>query len=120
MTVESFSGLVSRLDSKLTALRTDETRRRQALTGAVLLGLVLAWIHWVGLIVAGALVGLTRRRGRWAVLSGIAFGALALLLTILLSPMSVGEFAALKSVNYLTTASGLLLPAWGSLARYVI
>jgi len=119
MTLES-SGVLARLDAQLTALRTDETRRRRALAGAVFLGLVLAWIHWVGLIVAGALVGLTRRRGRRAVLSGSAFGALAIVLTVLASPMSAGEFAALEPVNYLTIATGLLLPAWGSLARYVI
>jgi hypothetical protein len=120
MTAASPSGIVSRLDERLTALRADDTRRRRALAGAVLLGLLLAWVHWVGLVVGGAVVGLTRRRGRWAVLSGAAFGALALAATVLLTPISPSEFVALRPVNYLTAASSLLLPVWGSLARYVV
>lgn len=120
MTVEQSSGLLATVDSRLAALRTDDTRRQRAFLGAVVLGLVCAWLHWVGLIVAGALVGLTRRSPRWAVLSGVAFGVLSLGLSVLLTPMSAGELVALEPVNYLTAATGLLLPVWGSLARYVI
>lgn len=118
--IDPLSESLDRLDSRLAALRADETRRRVAFTTAVSSGFVLAWLHWTGLVVAGALIGLTRRRGRWAVVSGLGFGTLMVLVTVLVSPMGAGEFAALTPVNYLTGAAGLLLPAWGALVRYVI
>lgn len=115
------SGALARVDARMAALRSDESRRRRAFAVAVLGGLALAWVHWIGLVVAGALVGVTRRRLIGALGAGLAFGALAVSMTVVVAPaMSAGEFLALTPINYATAILGLVLPAWGSMIRYVI
>lgn len=113
-------GRLSRVDARIARVRANDRRRRAALAGAVVVGLALAWVHWTGLVAAGALVGLTRRGLVGAIAAGIAFGLFAVVATVVAAPaMSAGEFAALTPLNYAAVALGLLLPAWGSLARYV-
>lgn len=105
----------------LTTVRADDTRRRWALAGALAVGLVLAWLHWSGLVVAGAVVGLTRRRLRRAVVAGLAVGVLAVVGTPIVAPaVGVSGFLRLDPINYVTVAVALLLPAWGALTRYVV
>lgn len=105
----------------LERLRADPTRRRVALAAAALVGLAAAWVHWLGLFVAGALVGLVSRDLPRAVAAGLGVGVLVLAAHVLASPaMSAGEFLGLGQPAYLAVGAGLLLPAWGALVRSVV
>lgn len=104
-------------------LRIRGTRRTRwvALVATGLLGLGLAWLHWLGLFAAGALVGLVSRDVPRAVTAGLAMGLLVLAVQVLaVPPMGPGEFLALSPPSYLAVAAALLAPAWGSLGRGVI
>lgn len=88
---------------------------------AILVGLLLAWIHWIGLFVAGSLVGIVSRTWRRALLAGLGIGVMILFMQFATSPMmEFGELLALTPVSYVTIVSGLVLPAWGSLVRLVV
>jgi hypothetical protein len=105
----------------LTAVREDRRKRSLALVAAAAVGLALAWVHWLGLFAAGALVGLVSRTLPRALLAGLVVGVLAVVATVLASPvMEVGEFLALTPPVYVTVAAALLAPAWGSLVRGVV
>lgn len=105
----------------LTEIRTDRRRRYAALGVAVVLGVAVAWLHWLGLLAAGSLVGLFSRDIRRAALAGLGVGILALALNVLASPaMNVGSFLALTPPAYVAVAAGLALPVWGSLVRGVV
>ncbi|MFB6075017.1 MAG: hypothetical protein ABEJ89_08400 [Haloarculaceae archaeon] len=113
-------GRLTRLDAWLAALRADDARRRGALVVALALGLGLAWLHWIGLIVAGALVGLTRRSLPRALLAGLGVGVLSLAALIALTPgLAPAELLALAPASYVTVAAAVLAPMWGALARGV-
>lgn len=105
----------------LTALRERPNRRRAALVVAALVGLGLAWLHWFGLFLAGALVGLVSETRRRAVAAGLAVGVLVLVVHVAASPVTgPGEFVAFAPPAYLAIAAGIVAPAWGSLVRGVI
>ena len=105
----------------LADLRTRRDRRLVALFLAAILGLVVGSIHWVGLFVAGGLVGLVSETLQRAPIAGLAVGVLVLVVHVLASPvMGPGEFVALAPASYVTLAAGLLAPVWGSLVRGVI
>lgn len=105
----------------LTALRARRNQRYAALVAAGLLGLLAVSVHWLGLVVAGALVGLVSRTLPRAVLAGLGFGLLVLGVHVLASPvMGTGEFLALAPPSHVTIAASLVGPVWGSLLRGVI
>lgn len=87
---------------------------------AALVGLAVAWTHWLGLFVAGGLVGLVSRTLPRAVLAGLVVGVLVLLGHVLASPaMDPDEFLALTPPAYVTVAAALVAPTWGALVRGV-
>lgn len=105
----------------LRSIRADTRKRAVALLVAAAIGLALAWVHWLGLFVAGALVGLVSRTLPRAVLAGLVFGVLVLAVNVLANPtMGAGEFAGLTPPTYVAIAAALLAPAWGSLLRGVV
>jgi hypothetical protein len=105
----------------LAAARKRPNRRRSLLLAAALLGLALAWIHWLGLFVAGALVGFASRTLPRALAAGLAVGLLVLAVHVLASPvMSVGELASLTPLSYVTIGLAVVVPLWGSLVRAVV
>lgn len=117
----SVQSRLAAVDARLSALRADDRQRRVALAVAVVLGLAAATVHWVGLFVAGALVGLTRRSLPRAVLSGIGFGVVVLALFFLTTPLvGPGTVLVLAPLSYVTVVVGLLAPAWGALVRGVV
>jgi hypothetical protein len=72
-----------------------DPRRRRALTGGGLaVGLLLATVHWVGLFLGGALVGLAQPTLRRAVLAGLGFGAA----TLVVAAVSVAAAGTLGGV----------------------
>lgn len=104
----------------LAEMRENPTHRRIALLVAVVAGLALAWLHWFGLFVLGALVGLVSKTVPRALFAGLVVGTLVLALHVFGSPaMGVGEFIALSPPSYLAVAAALLMPLWGSLLRGV-
>jgi hypothetical protein len=113
-------GGLERIDESLATLRADPAQRRVALVVAVLLGIAAASLHWVGLFVAGALVGLTRRSLPRALLAGLAFGVLVVGLffvtTLLVVP---GTLFVLAPLSYVTVGIAVLGPVWGALVRGV-
>lgn len=105
----------------LHSLRENRRWRTVALVVAAVFGVGLAWVHWLGLFLAGALVGLLSQSVARALVAGAIVGILVLLLNVLVIPtMDIGEFAGLTPASYVTVASSLLAPVWGSLIRGVV
>ena len=105
----------------LVAIRETRQTRWIALLAAGVLGLGLAWAHWLGLFAAGALVGLVSRDVPRAVAAGLAMGLVVLAIQVLAIPaMGPDEFFALSPPSYLAVAAALVAPAWGSLVRGVV
>lgn len=65
-------------ESRLHAIRADRGRRRIAVLAAGALGVGLASVHWLGIVAAGALVGVFAPTPRRALLWGLAIGVVVL------------------------------------------
>jgi hypothetical protein len=107
--------------SALIAIRRRRRWRGIAFPVAVAAGLGAAWIHPLGLFVAGALVGLLSRTIKRAVVAGIALGVLIAVVQVLVVPgMDAGEFLTFRPPVYVTLGAALGAPIWGSLIRGVV
>lgn len=112
---------IARTPSVLVAIRARSRRRALALVVAASVGIGLAWIHWLGLFLAGGLVGLVSRTVPRAVLAGLAVGVLVSLAQVLVVPgMDAGAFVAFRPPAYLTVGAAFGAPVWGSLIRAVV
>lgn len=118
MTDERPEGWLAETTETAERIRSTPSSRRLALLTASIAGIGLSLVHWVGLVVGGALVGLTRPRLRSAVLVGAGFGLLTVGLTVLLGGPEL--MSMLRPVSYGTAAVGIVLPVWGSLVRYAL
>lgn len=115
------STVLDRVDKRVSALRDDSGSRRLALAVAVVVGLGLVTVHWAGLFVAGALVGLTRRTLPRAILSGFVFGVVVLAGFFVVTPLvAPGNVMGLAPLSYVTIGIALLGPTWGALARGIV
>jgi hypothetical protein len=105
----------------LGSLRDDDDRRRLATAAAAVVGLGLAWVHWLGLFVGGALVAIPRRRFLTAPLFGLGFGVLVLVAfgAWLVLVGSLGPVLGMGQVTFVAVGTGLGLPLVGSLVRGV-
>lgn len=101
----------------LVRARTHPRDRWLALAGVALLGLALAWLHWTGLVVAGALLGLVSRTVWRGMLASTGFGVLVLVIFAATLGGAVGDVLAMTPAVYLTVAAALGLPVFGSLVR---
>lgn len=107
--------------SALATLRGQATRRRALLVVGLLVGIGLAWVHWLGLVVGGALVGLVSATVPRAVAAGFTLGVVVLVVQVLGSPtMGPVAFLTLTPLSLVSVATALLGPVWGSLARAVV
>lgn len=105
------------LRSTLRSIRNKPRYHVAALVVVAPVGLFLAWLHWFGLVAAGALVGLLSPSLPRAVAAGLGFGVLALLVfAATLGGAAQLAFGA-TPVIYVTVAGALVLPVFGSLAR---
>ncbi|MFB6196967.1 MAG: hypothetical protein ABEI52_01690 [Halobacteriaceae archaeon] len=104
-----------------TRLARVRTTRRYRILGTLLgaaIGIGLTWIHWIGLIIAGAVIGIIQRNMARAAGASLGFGVLVLLVMVASSPdLSAGELLAFRPIVYVTVGSALGLPLVGSLAR---
>lgn len=104
----------------LERVRTEPRPHAAAVAVAVVLGLVLSWLHWMGLVLGGALVGLLAPTLRRAVLGGVAFGGVVLLVFGLALGPSAWVVLETTPVVYLVVAAAVGLPVLGSLLRGVV
>ncbi|APW99499.1 hypothetical protein CHINAEXTREME_17760 [Halobiforma lacisalsi AJ5] len=103
----------------LERVRTDSTVHAVALFVAVAVGLALSWLHWLGLIVGGALVGLVSATPKRAVLGGLGFGVLVLAVFAATLGDSAVVAAETTPIVYVAVGAALGLPVFGSLIRLV-
>lgn len=103
----------------LERLRTDPRLHPTALAAAVAVGLALAWVHWLGLVVGGALVGLVSRSLPRALVAAVGFGLLVLLVFALSLGGTADVVLEMTPAVYVTVAAALALPALGALLRGV-
>lgn len=87
-----------------------------------LLGLGLATVHWLGLIVGGALVGLVATTLKRALLAGFGFAVLVLVVWAGLFVIGgvFGKVVAMGQITAISVAMGVVLPVLGSLLRGVV
>jgi hypothetical protein len=108
-------------DARVAAFRADDASRRVAFVAALAAGLGLSTLHWLGLVVGGALVALTRQSRLQGAAAAVGFGLLTLVATVALTPgSSAGELLALAPLSYLGLALAVVAPLWGALARVVV
>ena len=108
------------LTGRVRKLRADERSRWVTMVVAILVGLVAAALHWTGLFLGGALVGLAAVTRRRALLAGLGFGVLVwvvFLATLLASGdlwqyLAMGEIAVVSLVIPVATATFAALVRW--------
>jgi hypothetical protein len=103
-------------------VRADRDHRRAAILVGAAAGLAAAQVHWLGLLLGGALVGLPSRDLPRAVATGLAFGVGALLLfsVTLAATGSLGPSLSMGQLTYLSAAMPLVAGLVGSLVRGVV
>jgi hypothetical protein len=109
-----------RFEETLEGVRTEPRTHALAAIAVVIVGLALAWLHWFGLVLAGALVGLISPT-IWRGLAGaLGFGVLVLVAFAIGLGDSTWRVLEMTPVVYVVVASALGLPAFGALVRGVI
>ncbi|WP_265111371.1 hypothetical protein [Halosolutus halophilus] len=104
----------------LDRVRTTSRTHAVALVAAVGIGLIASWLHWFGLLLGGALVGLVSPTLRRAVLGAIGFGMLVLVVFTVSLGGSAGVVPGMTPVVYLVVAAAFGLPLLGSLVRGLV
>lgn len=100
-------------------IRGDARYHWPALVVACLLGLVVTSLHWSGLVLGGALVGILATTLKRAILSGVGFGVLVVAVWVvsLALPGQFGKVVAMNEITALPIAIALGLSILGSLVR---
>lgn len=108
-----------RPSSLLATARENDRYHWLALSGAALLGLVLATAHWTGLVLGGALVGILAADLKRAVLSGLGFGILVVTVwaALLWVAGSLGAVVSMDVLGVVPVGIALLLTTLGSTLR---
>lgn len=106
----------------LARLREDPLVHWLALLVAVTVGIWLAAVHWLGLVAAGALVGLVAASLRRALLAGVGFGAFAIAVWLTRHAVAgtLGAVLATGEFVLIAVAIGLAAPLLGSLVRGIV
>ncbi|WP_435332701.1 hypothetical protein [Haloarchaeobius sp. TZWWS8] len=107
---------------RLADLRGDRRRRAVATAAAVVVGLGLVWVHWLGLLLAGALVALPQERVRRGIAAALCFGTFVLCVFLVEFALvgALGKFGGMGTVATLPVAIALGLPTFGSLSRAIV
>lgn len=106
----------------LRELRTDRRTRRFAMLAGVAVGLAAAQVHWYGLVLGGALVGLVSKNTKRALVAGLGFGLLAwgVFAGLLAANDALLAYAGTGRLLYLSVGIPVGLGALGSLVRGVV
>lgn len=108
--------------SRLGRVREEPRAHWLALVVAIIVGLLVSTVHWLGLVVGGALVGLVASSLRRALAAGLGFGVLVVLvwLAVFARAGTLGRLLSMGELTGLGVAIALLAPVVGSLARGVV
>ncbi|SIR02378.1 hypothetical protein SAMN05421858_1155 [Haladaptatus litoreus] len=106
----------------LAELRANATYRLLAVGAGIVIGLALAWVHWLGLLVGGALVSLPTKSWKRGVLAGLGFGVLSLLvfLSLLAFYGSLAPALGMGQITALVVAIPLAAGTIGGLVRMLV
>ncbi|MFU8868711.1 hypothetical protein [Natronococcus sp.] len=104
----------------LDRVRTEPRAHWLAVLVVVPIGLILAWLHWLGLVVAGALVGFISPTVWHGLAGALGFGVLVLAAFAIGLGDSVWRALEMTPAIYVTVASALGLPALGAFVRGLI
>ncbi|UTF52919.1 hypothetical protein [Natronosalvus rutilus] len=119
-TREGGNGASTTARATLTRIRTERPLHLLALLISVGLGLALSWLHWIGLVVGGVLVGLVARNLPKALGYGLGFGLVVLVVFAFVLGSGRGPALEMAPAIYLTVGAALGLPILGSLARGIV
>ena len=108
------------IDAALERVRTEPRAHWLAVLVVVPIGLLLAWLHWLGLVVAGALVGFISPTVWHGLVGALGFGVLVLAAFAIGLEDSAWRVLEMTPAVYVTVASALGLPALGALFRGVV
>ncbi|MDG5820423.1 hypothetical protein [Natronococcus sp. A-GB7] len=108
------------ISAPLERVRTEPRAHWLAVLVVVSIGLILAWLHWLGLVVAGALVGFISPTVWHGLAGALGFGVLVLAVFAIGLGDSVWRVLEMTPAVYVTVASALGLPALGALFRGVV
>ncbi|AHG00877.1 hypothetical protein HALLA_10685 [Halostagnicola larsenii XH-48] len=114
---DSFRERTVQANEGLERVRRERRLHAVALGIAVSIGLVAASVHWFGLVLGGALLGLVSPTLARGVGYAITFGALVLGVFVLTIGSSVWPVLEMTPIVYVTVASAFGLPVFGSLVR---
>jgi hypothetical protein len=122
MSGDESAGPAAAIRTQLRRVREESRPHWVALVVAILAGLALSTLHWVGLVVGGALVGLVAASLRRALVAGFGFGLVVVLVWSLLFALggALGEVLAMGQIAGIGFAIALVAPVFGSLARGVV
>lgn len=112
----------STLTGRLAALRTNPSRRHLATLAGVVVGLLAAQVHWLGLVVGATVVSLPQASFRRGVAAGVGFGVLAWIafLASLWSAGVVGLYPEMGQVAAVVAGISVVCGLLGGLARGVV
>lgn len=121
MTSNFEEGETSVVRAWLTEIRTNRRERWAAFVVATVVGLAVAWVHWYGFVLGGALVGLVSKNAKRGLLAGVGFGILAwaVFAALLASNSALGAYLGMGRLVGLSAAIPVVGSALGSLIRGV-
>ncbi|WP_238709413.1 hypothetical protein [Natronorubrum halophilum] len=117
---ENHAAVSDRAETVLERLRTEPRAHAVAVGIAIAIGLLLSWLHWFGLVLGGGLIGLVSATLPRAALGAVGFGVLVLVVFALSLGGSLRPVLEMTPVVYLTVASAIGLPLFGSLLRGLV
>lgn len=110
------------LEGRLAALRMDDRRRVGVMAVGIILGLGLGFVHWLGLVLGGAIVALPARTVLRGIVAGFGLGLLEMVLFVGLLAAHGGLGGALSTgqVGLVSVAVGFAGPMLGALVRGIV
>ena len=104
----------------LERVRTEPRLYAAGLAVMIVIGLAVSTLHWLGLVVGGALVGIVSATLPRAVGAGLLFGVVVLAVFALSLGGSATAVPAMAPIVYVTVGAAIGLPVLGSLLRGVL
>lgn len=105
---------------RLDELRSNPRERAFLLALAAVVGLTLAWVHWLGIVAGGALVALASSTPGRGTLAAVGFGVVVLVAFAAVLGGSAWAVAGMTPIVYVTAGGAIGLAALGSLVRWVV
>lgn len=112
----------STLTARLATIRADDRHRVAVVAVGLVLGLGLGAVHWLGLVLGGAVVALPARTVPRGIAAGVGLGVLELAVFggLLAAQGALGPALETGTVGGVAVAVGLVAPVLGSLVRGIV